>query len=318
VTRSQIAFRRRRGFAYVWSPGQYLGQRLQWRPMTRITGWTNDGMRFDARDQGPLDGAPVVLLHGFPQRASSWDAVAPTLHDAGLRTIVPEQRGYSPDARPRRRRHYTVDRLVGDVVSLVGTVGRPVHLVGHDWGAAVAWFLAAQHPGLVRSLVAVSVPHPAAFAAALVSSRQLLRSWYLALFQLPRLPERLLASPRGEAAFAAGGMTPEMLERYRTEVVADGALRGGLMWYRGMPLSRSGALRARVSAPTTMVWSDRDVAVDRRGAELSRRWVDGPFELAVLEGVSHWVPEEAPTQLADLVRERAATAAGPGSDSMTP
>lgn len=270
----------------------------------RVGGFTRDGLTFDVTDTGPLDGEPVVLLHGFPQRASSWDAVAPRLHLAGLRTLAPDQRGYSPGARPRGRRAYAMPHLVADVAALVHRVGRPVHLVGHDWGAAVGWLTAANHPDLVRSLTAVSVPHPRAMLQAARRSDQLRRSWYMGLFQLPWLPERLLASPRGAGWLRAGGMTPPMLDRFQQEVVAAGALRGGLQWYRALPLSRPGTLRSRVPVPTTMVWSDRDVALARAGAELSEGWVDADFELVVLEGVSHWIPEEAPEPLADAVLRR--------------
>lgn len=269
----------------------------------RIDHLDHDGLRFDVIDQGPLDGDPVVLLHGFPQRASSWDGVAPLLHDAGLRTLAPDQRGYSRGARPPRRRDHTFDRLVGDVEALVGAVGRPVHLVGHDWGAAVAWLVAARRPDLVRSLVALSVPHPGAMVAG--GRRQWRRSWYMAMFALPRLPERLLPSPRGLGALRAGGMSDEMLRRFRTEVVADGALPGALAWYRAIPLARTGLRHERVAVPTTMVWSDGDVAIDRSTVGLAERWVDAPYELVVLDGVSHWIPDEAPEAVADAVVARA-------------
>lgn len=285
----------------------------------RVDSYSHDGLTFDVVDEGPLDGEPVVLLHGFPQRATSWAGVAPLLHGAGLRTLAPDQRGYSAGARPRRRRDYTLRRLVGDVTALVDAVGGPVHLVGHDWGAAVAWLTAAGRPDLVRSLVAVSVPHPAAMAQAALRSDQLRRSWYMGLFQVPWLPERVLGSDRGEVWLRGGGMTAAMVERFRHEMVADGALHGGLMWYRAIPFSRPGRPGSRVTVPTTMVWSDGDVALARAGAEQSRHWVDAPFELAVLEGVSHWVPDEAPEALARLVVARVDTAGkGPGSATMTP
>jgi pimeloyl-ACP methyl ester carboxylesterase len=270
----------------------------------RLDHLDHDGLRFDVSDRGPVDGTPVVLLHGFPQRASSWDSVVPLLHGAGLRTLAPDQRGYSPGARPRRRRDYTSDRLVGDVEALVDAVGAPVHLVGHDWGAAVAWLVAARRPDLVRSLVALSVPHPGAMVAA--GWRQWRRSWYMAVFALPRVPERLLPSPGGVGALRAGGMTDAMLRRFRTEVVADGALPGALGWYRAIPFSRPGLRHERVAVPTTLVWSDGDVAIDRATAELAGRWVDAPYDLVVLPGVSHWIPDEAPQDVADAVMRHVA------------
>ena len=272
--------------------------------MTRIETYAHDGLTFHVRDEGPIDGEPVVLLHGFPQRASSWDGVAPLLHEAGLRTIAPDQRGYSPGARPRRRRDYAFGPLVGDAEALLAAIGRPAHVVGHDWGASVAWLLAARRPELVPSLVAVSEPHPAAFLGAMVRSNQALKSWYMAAFQLPRLPERALSTARGEQRLRDSGMTEAMIARYRTEIVEDGALRGGLGWYRAMPFARPAEVRAPVTVPTTLVWSDGDVAVTRASADLCRRWVRGDYELRVLPGVSHWIPDEAPRAVADAVLHR--------------
>lgn len=272
--------------------------------MSRLTSFTRDGLVFDVRDEGPEDGDVVVLLHGFPQRASSWDAVVPRLHEAGLRTLAPDQRGYSPGARPRRRRDYRAAELAADVVALLEEVDGPVHLVGHDWGAAIGWLVAAQNPELVRSWTAVSVPHPAAMMRSFVTSDQLLRSWYMGLFQLPFLPERQLGSPAADIALRKGGMSPEMVARYRSEIVDDGALRGGLSWYRGLPFSALGAARAPVRVPSTLVWSDRDLALGRAGAELTARHVRAPYRLVVLEGVSHWIPEEAPDALVEAVLER--------------
>lgn len=268
----------------------------------RLAHVDRDGLRLDVRDTGPLTGPPVLLLHGFPQRATSWQAVEPLLHTAGLRTLAPDQRGYSPGARPTRRRDYTLDRLAEDAAAVVTAVGAPVHVVGHDWGAAVAWLLAARRPDLVRSLVALSVPHPGAMIAA--GAPQWRRSWYMGLFCLPRLAERVLPSPRGLGALRAGGMSDAMLHRFRTEVVADGALPGALAWYRAIPLSPRGLRRERVAVPTTMVWSDGDVAIARATAELASRWVDAPYDFVALPGVSHWIPEEAPAAVADAVLAR--------------
>jgi pimeloyl-ACP methyl ester carboxylesterase len=122
----------------------------------------------------------VVLLHGFPQTSASWDDVAPLLHAAGYRTLAPDQRGYSPGARPRGRWAYRQSELVGDVVGLLNAaeVDR-AHVVGHDWGGGVAWHLAIVHPERVRTLATISAPHPAAFTRAMRSSSQLLRSWYM-------------------------------------------------------------------------------------------------------------------------------------------
>src|SRR5690606_32840068 len=127
---------------------------------------------------------PVVLLHGFPQRATCWAALTPLLHDAGLRTYAPDPRGSSPAAPPRGRWNYQNPLLVGDGVTLLAKIGRPVHLVGHDWGATIAWGVASARPDLLRTLTAVSVPHGGAMSRATMSSSQALRSWYFGLFNV--------------------------------------------------------------------------------------------------------------------------------------
>ena len=278
--------------------------------MSRIGSFARDGLTFDVVDAGPLEGDPVVLLHGFPERAASWTAVSARLHDRGLRTLAPDQRGYSPRARPRTRWSYRVAELVADVEALVDRVGRPVHLVGHDWGALVAWGLAARRPDLVRSLTAVSVPHPGAYLAACLRSRQLRDSWYFLLFAIPFLPE-WVARHRPEKfdlALRKGGMTAGDVEHFHRDVLEYGALPGGLGWYRAIPFAPFGWARQKVAVPTTHVWSDGDVALNRTGAELCGRFVTGPYELVVLEGVSHWIPTQAPGPLADAVLARIASA----------
>lgn len=276
----------------------------------RLTELHHAGFVFDVRDSGPEDGDPVVLLHGFPERAETWRKVEPLLHAAGHRTYAPDQRGYSPRARPRRRRDYRVDHLVGDVVALLEAIGRPAHMVGHDWGSAVGWYVAQERPDLLRSWTAVSVPHPAAFVRAALSSRQLLDSWYMLSFQLPWLPERALSQPRALGAMKhGGGMSDEDVEHFRRGMVEDGALRGGISWYRALPLA--GARMSRtgepVTVPTTMVWSDGDRFVQRRGVEATRQHVTADYRLVVLPGVTHWVPTQAPEALAQAVLERIGT-----------
>ncbi|MBS4751791.1 alpha/beta fold hydrolase [Nocardioides sp. zg-ZUI104] len=274
----------------------------------RITSVSRAGLTFDVHDSGPADGEVVVLLHGFPERATCWTYVAPQLNAAGYRTLAMDQRGYSRGARPTRRRDYRTGELARDVVALIDAAVGPdgtVHLVGHDWGAIVAWSLAQHHGLRLRSLTAVSVPHPQAFVSAVKHSPQLLRSWYMGFFQLPVLPELLGAhTGRVEAMLASAGMTEGDLARYRREVVEDGALPTALNWYRALPLTDPRSARARVRVPTTMVWSDGDTAIDRWGPANSGRWVDAPFTYVELPGVTHWIPSQAPDLLASVILER--------------
>jgi pimeloyl-ACP methyl ester carboxylesterase len=269
----------------------------------RVTSFTRDGLVFDVRDAGPADGTPVVLLHGFPQDSRSWEAVSPLLHARGYRTIAPDQRGYSPGARPRQRRAYRASELTEDIVELIETAGLgPVHLVGHDWGAAVAWGLAAQRPDLLRSLIALSVPHPAAFVRSLFTSSQVLKSWYMFFFQLPWLPERQISSGRAwEGALRSSGMSAQAAARDADLMRDPGAARAAVNWYRAIVFSSPRALPAKITVPTLYLWSDGDTAIGPKGAALTSRFVAGPYTYEVLAGVSHWIPEEVPEQLDRLL-----------------
>jgi len=269
----------------------------------RIRSLQHDGLTFDVLDEGPEDGKPIVLLHGFPERSSTWRLVAPLLHEAGLRTIALDQRGYSPGARPRRRRDYRMSLLAGDVVALIEQVGEPVHLAGHDWGAAVGWAVTLRRPDLVRSWTAVSVPHPAAFARAMKTRSQRRKSLYMAFFNVPLLPELSARRAGGpfDRAMRKGGMTDDDLARFRREIVEYGALPHALGWYRALPLLKLGATDYQVTVPTTFVWSDGDVAIGREGAEATQDWVDAPYQFVELSGVSHWIPTQAPDDCAAAI-----------------
>lgn len=271
----------------------------------RIDHFRRGNLTFDVIDSGPIDGTPVVLLHGWPQRATMYHKLTPILHEAGLRTYCPDQRGYSPGARPRSRFAYRMKDLAADVAALIDTIDDNVHLVGHDWGAAVAWTVAARYPEKILSLTAVSVGHPAAYLRSIATSSQVRKSWYIAVFQMPLLPERVLSRSGGPAEQKLA-MSDEALSRFRREYVGDGAVRGGVNWYRSLPLVTPADL-AKVSVPTTLVWSDGDYFCGRRQAELTERYVTGPYRLITLDGLSHWIPEEAPEALAHAIIERIQT-----------
>ncbi|MGV9793801.1 alpha/beta fold hydrolase [Gordonia sp. NPDC003422] len=275
----------------------------------RITEYRRGSWTFDVVDEGPLVGIPIVLLHGFPQRAASWGRVAPLLHAKGFRTYAPDQRGYSPRARPRRRRDYRQSELVDDVLALIDEIGTPdVHVVGHDWGAMVAWALAIREPDRVRTLTTLSVPHPGAFLAAMPRG-QILKSWYMLLFQIPWLPEKLLAlGLRQPGAARKAGLPESDDDHLATDIVAYGALPGALNWYRAMLIPDKRLRMRRVHVPTTYVWSDGDVALGRTGARLCGSWVDAPYEFVTLRRASHWLPETRPAEVAKAIIDRAATA----------
>jgi len=269
-----------------------------------VDSYRRDGLTFDVLDAGPSDGEPVVLLHGFPQDATAWDRVTPALHQHGLRTLAPHQRGYSPMARPRGRSRYTIRETVTDVVALLDAAGlERAHVVGHDWGGIAAWALGAWHPDRVTSLTVLSVPHPAAMSRAMVTSDQALRSSYVGLFQLPLLPERLLLAGGGAAlrrALRAGGLPADAADRYVARMREPGALSAALGWYRALPWSGRDRV-GRVRVPTLHLWSTGDAFLGRTATEATGQFVDAPYRLEVLDDVSHWIPELAPDRVAELV-----------------
>ncbi len=185
-----------------------------------------------------------------------------------------------------------------------------MQLVGHDWGAAVAWAFAAQHPDRLAGLSALSVPHPAAFLRAMATSRQGLASWYMYFFQLPAVPERALLGADGQqwqrlAPFLRRtGQSAAAAERDARAMAATGALSGALNWYRAIPLVDPRSTDTKITTPTLFVWSDGDTAVVRASADRCRAWVTGPYRLEVLTGVSHWIPDEAPDAVSDLLLEQ--------------
>jgi pimeloyl-ACP methyl ester carboxylesterase len=269
-----------------------------------VDSFRRDGLTFDVRDSGPTDGEPVVLLHGFPQDSTAWDQVAPALHQHGLRTLAPDQRGYSPMARPRGRSCYRLRETVEDVVALLDAAELgSAHIVGHDLGAVVAWAMAAWHPERVRTLTAISVPHPAAMARAMVISDQALRSYYMGVFQLPFLPELLLLSRGGtplRRLLRGGGLSREAAAHYVARMREPGALTAALGWYRAMPFSARDRV-GKIRVPTLHLWSTGDSFLGRAGTEATARFVDAPYRLEVLEDVTHWIPELASDRVAELV-----------------
>lgn len=265
---------------------------------TRIDSFTNGDLRFPARDSGPLDGIPVLLLHGWPQDGESWAGVTARLNQAGYRTFAPDLRGISPTASPARRSAYRGSLLRTDIAAMVEQIGQPVHLAGHDWGAALAWTVASDQPEIIRSLSAVSVPHPAAFLRSMATSTQGLASWYMYFFQLPWLPELVLGSRRFmTASLVSTGQSRESADRDARRNGVRGLRRGGLNWYRGAVMEPFDA-----GSPTPVsvlqVWSDGDKAVLRGSIERTEAYASGPYRLSILEGISHWIPDEAPERLA--------------------
>ncbi|GIF16166.1 alpha/beta fold hydrolase [Actinoplanes teichomyceticus] len=262
------------------------------------------GLTFEVAEQGPADGAPVLLLHGFPQDRREFDPLLPRLHAAGLRTYAMDQRGYSPGARPSGAQAYRIGEAVADVLGVLDALGlESVHLVGHDWGAQVGWLVAGKHPERVRTLTAISVPHPRALLLALrVRPTQRARFAYFPVFRSAGA-ERLLL---GADAFVLRRMLAPIGDRARLYVEAmrePGRLTTALHWYRAFRSTDIADL-GEITVPTTYVWSDRDGVVGLTAALRTADWVRGDYQLVAMRGVSHWVPEQAPRELGDAVLAR--------------
>lgn len=282
----------------------------------RVDNFTNGPLSFDVTDTAAAsgNGETVILLHGFPEDRHSWDGVTPALTEAGFRVLAPDQRGYSPGARPAGRSAYTLNRLAGDVLALAEAAGAErFHLAGHDWGAVLAWYLAGRYPGRVRSLACLSVPHTQAFLKSLSGSSQAFRSWYMGAFQVPWLPERLLA--RGGGAAARGwltrtGLDPASADRYAARAADPSAMTGPLNWYRALPLE-AGDQPGMIEVPTLYVWGDRDPFISRAAARLCSRYVTGGYRFEALADASHWLLQERTDAVAGLLAEHFAKAAPP-------
>ena len=266
---------------------------------------------------GPIDGPLVVLLHGFPEAWFGWRRQVPALAAAGLRVVAPDQRGYNLSDKPVGLRPYRLDRLAGDVGALVDALGRErAAVVGHDWGGIVGWYLALQQPPWLERLAILNAPHPAVMARQLWRNpRQMRRSVYMAVFQLPGLPEHLARRRHWRLLEQAlidssrpGTFAAAELGRYRAAWSRPGAFPAMLDWYRAAlrhPPPRP--VSSRVAVPTLLLWGVRDRFLGRELAGPSiDRCSDG--RLVYLEEATHWLQHEEPERvnalLADFLQRR--------------
>ncbi|HKN56822.1 MAG TPA: alpha/beta hydrolase [Amycolatopsis sp.] len=266
-----------------------------------------DAGSFDAIAAGPEDGRPVLLLHGFPEAATEWEHQVATLGVLGYRAVAPDQRGYSPDVRPEQASEYSIEHLVGDVVTIADALGwNRFDLVGHDWGGAVAWWTADAHPERLRSLAVVSTPHPAALSAAMKSDEdQYLRSKYMTEWRQTRVTERRMLENDAKAlrGMFEHRVSPSKVDDYIRRLSEPGALTAALNWYRG---GKPGGKIGKISVPTLYIWSTEDVSFGSTAALDTGNWVSGPYRFEMLEDVTHWVPEEAPEAVTSLLVEHLA------------
>jgi pimeloyl-ACP methyl ester carboxylesterase len=268
------------------------------------------------RDTGT--GTPVVLLHGWPDTGDLWRYQIPVLAAAGYRVIAPDLRGFGDSGKPTDPAAYRRERLVGDVVGLLDALDIPhAHLVGHDWGAAIAWMTAAVVGERVSSVTALSVGHPAAFRSA--GRRQREKSWYMLLFQFPGIAERWLAADDFRNLREWSGH-PD-IEPVVRRLSDPAALTASLGPYRAILTPESLVAPPPELPPVTVpamgVWSTGDIALVEEGMTGSVRYLAGPWRYERLEGVSHWIPLDAPDLLNALLLDFLDQTAG-GWDASRP
>jgi pimeloyl-ACP methyl ester carboxylesterase len=265
-----------------------------------------NGWEFSGLEWGPTDGRTALLLHGFPQHATSWAAVATRLAEAGLRAVALNQRGYSEGARPPDVADYAVPHLVADVVGMIEALGGSVDLIGHDWGGVVGWQVAARFPQLVRTWTAVSTPNPLAMNDALaVDDEQRARFSYIRDFrEAGRAEAALLADDAaGLRSFYAGAVAPERVDADVAFMARPGVLTAALNWYRAMSRHDTDEVEP-VRVPTSFVWGSEDMSFGRVAAQRTGEYVAAPYEFVELERASHWLPDEAPDALAVEISRR--------------
>lgn len=270
-----------------------------------------NGIRLHCAIAGPADGELVIALHGFPEFWRGMSGVVTDLARAGYRVVAPDQRGYNLSEKPEGIDAYGVDEMALDVVGLIDAMGREsAHVVGHDWGAAVAWWLALTRPERLRKLVVINVPHPSVFAREVRGNKkQMRKSWYIFAIQVPALPEKLAFGRRTRARFSRviagtanpGSFAPDYLAQLREAWAQPGAAQGMLNWYRASVRRRPGRLTdKRVHVPTMIIWGRKDVALSDTMVQPSADLCDD-VRVEWFDDATHWVLHDEPERTSTLI-----------------
>ena len=269
---------------------------------------TRSGLTFTADVAGPADGPIVLLLHGFPESRHSWRDALPALAGAGYRAVAPDQRGYSPEARPDPTdlSNYAFDKLVADAVDIVaesGGDGRRFHLVGHDWGGQVSWGVAAAHPDRLASLTILSRPHPKSFRRALLKEDgdQKHRSRHHRAFLDAETGKLLLQDDarRLRDGMFGQGVPAEAMEQHLKVLGNQKAIEAALAWYRAnVGLA---ADIGTIELPTLYIWGDADATVGPDAAHGTGEFIAAAYAMEVLPGVGHFIMDQAPAKATELM-----------------
>jgi len=285
-------------------------------PVSELEVRTRSGSSFRVDACGDAGAPLVLLLHGFPQTRYAWRSQLPSLAAAGLRAIAPDQRGYSPGARPREVEAYAQSKLCEDVLELADALGAAhFHLVGHDWGGQLAWRVGASHPERVRSLAVLSRPHPAAFAESLRRDRgQTTRSKHHVGFLDPAMTDRLLEEDarRLRRMLSRQGVRDADVDAYLSVLSERDALDAALNWYRAARIEDAGGMAAagvpKIQVPTLYVWGCEDATVGRAAAERTEIFVAAEYRFVEVPGAGHFLTDQVPDridrELLDWLRPR--------------
>lgn len=272
-------------------------------PYTRTVRISSMDVDLAVTDHGPSDGEAVLLLHGFPDSAWLWRHQIPHLADAGYRVLAPDLRGFGRSDKPASVEDYTLRRHAGDVRAIMGHFGVDrAHVVGHDWGAALTWYLGVVDPELFRTATVLSVGHPTVFASAGLEQKR--RSWYMLLFQFPDVAERWL-SAEDWRWFREWSGSPAEVGHWIEQLSRPGALTAALNIYRANMAPETWAAPVPALPPmpcdTLAVWSVGDTVLLEDQIVESQRCVSGRWRYERFEDADHWIPLTAPDRLTDLL-----------------
>jgi pimeloyl-ACP methyl ester carboxylesterase len=275
-----------------------------------------NGLHFHVLAAGQGDRL-ALFLHGFPELAFSWRHQLPVLAEEGWLAWAPDLRGYGETDRPVGRDEYAIEKLIDDVAGLIDASGaRETLLVAHDWGGVIAWLFAIRKVRPLARLAIMNLPHPACFERALSRGfRQRLRSWYVLFFQLPWLPEKLFAAGGARAIGRAfRGMAvhkenfpDEVLDVYRRAALQPGALTAMINYYRALVMGGGHRRQRSLGYPkldtkTLMIWGEQDSALDITTLDGTEEFVSD-LELHRLPDASHWVQQDAPEKVNEILRK---------------
>lgn len=257
-----------------------------------------NGIRIHYVTEG--EGTPVILLHGFPEFWVAWRHQIPAL-SKHFQVVVPDIRGYGQTERPPKVADYSISLLAADIAGLIKALGfEKAHIVGHDWGGAIAWQLALEYPEVVDRLVVLNCPHPVTFSKALRSNfKQIVKSWYIFFFQLPHIPEMLftkniLRKLLRNGTFRKDTFKEEEIEQYVKAMNEPGAVTAALNYYRASFRKRAAPKGRKIEAPTLLIWGEKDKALGKELTFGMEPFFLNFFSIEYISNCGHFVNEEQP------------------------